>query len=70
MFHLKNKVGNVHKTVKSERKRDELLQQGYVEEEPDIVGATPYLPKAKRSGKNGQSRTPAPTVKAEKEAKV
>ena len=49
MFHLKNKVGNVHKTVKSERKRDELLRQGYVEE--DFAGAKPYVPKKKAAKK-------------------
>lgn len=35
MFHLVNKYGNVHKKVKSERKRDELIAMGYHEvEEP------------------------------------
>lgn len=70
MYVLRNATGNVVRHTGSERKKDALLRMGYVEEETDIVGATLYVPKAKRSGKNGQSRTPAPTVKAEKEAKV
>ena len=68
MFHLKNAFGNVHKLTEDARKRDELLRMGYVEVEEDIKGATPYVPK-KRSGKSGQSRTPAPTA-ADKEVEV
>ena len=30
MYTLKNKFGNVYKTVNNERERDELLKQGYV----------------------------------------
>ena len=29
MFHLVNQFGNVHKHVKSERKRDEMLKEGW-----------------------------------------
>ena len=49
MFHLKNSTGNEHKFTESERKRDELLRLGYTEVVNDVKGATPYVPKAKRT---------------------
>ena len=36
MFHMVNELGNAHKIVPTERKRDELIAQGYreVEDKP------------------------------------
>lgn len=47
MFHMVNELGNAHKIVSTERKRDELIAQGYrvVEDKPK-----PPRKKAKKTG--------------------
>lgn len=50
MFHLVNKYGNVHKKVKSERKRDELIALGYHEVKVPAEGEEkPKKGKAKKT---------------------
>lgn len=46
MFKLRNKIGNVHRVVKSERERDALIADGYID-----VDAEKAAPKAKKAAK-------------------
>ena len=59
MYVLRNATGNVVRHTDSERKRDALLRQGYVEVPDVIKGATPYIPKKRQA-----------TKKTDKEAEV
>ena len=52
MFRLVNKFGNVHRTVPTEKKRDELIAQGY-----RVVEDKPKTPR-KKGEKNAEEEQP------------
>ena len=49
MFTVRNKVGNVYRTVATERERDRLIEEGYVEVKPKQA-KEPKQAKANKAG--------------------
>lgn len=54
MFHLINEFGNIHRYVQAEKKRDELIAQGYhvAEDKPE----KPKQPRKKAETQEGDAK--------------